>query len=530
MKLFYTSQISKIDKYTIDNEPIASIDLMERAANVIYKKLSELFSKKSNFVIVAGSGNNGGDSLAVARLLFNNGYSVRVFLLNITGKYSEDCKTNIERLKHANINFKTSNVILDNGLKMQIPNQVRNDENIKFSIIKNAKNISFKNDEVIIDAIFGSGLTRNADGFVAEIINKINNSGCKVISIDMPSGLFGEDNSENNLQNIVKANYTLTLQFPKISFFFAENSCFVGEWIVLPIGLHKDIVKNEPSKYFYVKKEFANNILHKRNKFSHKGNYGHALLISGSKGKMGAAILASRACLRSGVGLLTTHVPSCGNKIMQTAVPEAMLSLDENDNVVTNITNFKNYNAIGIGPGVGTNKTTLNILKQLFKNNKLPIVIDADGLNLISQNPDLLKTLPENSILTPHPKEFDRLAGNSKNTYSRHLNAIKFANEHKVYIVLKGAYTQIICPNGDCYFNSTGNPGMATAGSGDVLTGILLSFLAQGYNNLESVILGVYIHGLSGDIAVSEKSQESLIASDIIENLGKAFKKLTVCL
>jgi len=502
MKLFFTKQIAKIDKFTIEHEPVSSIDLMERAANEIFKKIVEIYPLNTKFVIVSGSGNNGGDGLAVARLLYKARFSVKVFLLDISGKFSEDCKTNTERLK-------------------LLPN-------LEFSIVKNADSTSFKNDEVIIDAIFGSGLTRKVEGFVAEIINKINDSGCKIISIDIPSGLFGEDNSENNLQNIVKANYTLTLQFPKISFFFAENNIFVGNWYVLPIGLHKEIINTEPSNYSYVDNEFVKNIIHKRDKFSHKGSYGHALLIAGSKGKMGAAILASRACLRAGAGLLTTHVPKCGYKIIQTAIPEAMASIDENENFVTNITSFENYNAVGIGPGIGTKNETKELLKNLFENCLKPIVIDADGLNIISKQPEILNILLNNSILTPHPKEFDRLAGNSENSEQRHLKAKQFAQQYNVYIVLKGANTQIICPDGDCYFNSTGNPGMATAGSGDVLTGIILSLLAQGYSSLHASLLGVYIHGLAGDIATNENGMEYIIASDIIENLGKAFKKFSV--
>ncbi len=553
MKLFLTSQISNIDKYTIEHEPISSVDLMERAANEIFKKIVELFSTNKKFIIVAGNGNNGGDGLVVARLLFNAGYSVRVFILNVSGKFSNDCQTNIERFKSlSNIDFSiiknADSISFKNGCcsgtrhgglnppshsckveanYKEIAGQSRNDEqNSSLTYIQTVN----KNDEIIIDAIFGSGLTRKVEGFVSEIINKINDSGCKIISIDIPSGLFGENNSENNFQNIIKANYTLTLQFPKISFFFAENNKFVGTWHVLPIGLNKDIINSELTNYFYVDNDFIKNIIHKRDKFSHKGIYGHALLIAGSKGKMGAAILSSLACLRTGVGLLTTHVPKCGYEIIQTAVPEVMASVDENENFVTNNNDLKKYDAIGIGPGIGTENATKDLLKQIFVSCNKPIVIDADGLNIISQYAEFLNLLPKNSILTPHPKEFDRLAGNSDNSYHRHLKAKQFAQKYNVYIVLKGANSQIICPDGDCYFNSTGNPGMATAGSGDVLTGIILSLLAQGYSSLHASLLGVYIHGLSGDIVAEEKSQESLIASDLVENLGKAFKKLTFCL
>ncbi len=533
MKLFITKQIAKIDKYTIDNEPVASIDLMERAANEIFKKIIELFSKNSKFAIVAGNGNNGGDGLAIARLLFNSGFSVRVYLLDISGKFSEDCKTNIKRLKDASKNSQNRHAVPHkagsaSSFKTEIPKQVRNDDksNLEFAILKNAENISFNKNEIIIDAIFGSGLTRNVEGFTAEIINKINDSGCKIVSIDIPSGLFGEVHSGNNTQNIVKANYTLTLQFPKIAFFFAENNKFVGDWFVLPIGLHQEIINSEPTNYFYADKEFVKNIIHKRNKFSHKGNYGHALLIAGSKGKMGAAILASRACLHSGAGLLTTHVSKCGYQIIQTAVPEAMASIDENENFITKLTDIKIFDAIGIGPGIGTKNETKELLKNLFENCSKPIVIDADGLNIISKQPELLNILPKNAILTPHPKEFDRFAGNSENSFQRHNKAKQFASKYNVFIVLKGANTQIICPDGNCYFNSTGNPGMATAGSGDVLTGIILSFLAQGYSQLNGALLGVYIHGLAGDIAAEENGMEFIIASDITNNLGKAFKKV----
>jgi len=294
----------------------------------------------------------------------------------------------------------------------------------------------------------------------------------------------------------------------------------------LPIGLHQEIINSEPANYFYIDNEFARNILHVRNTFSHKGTYGHALLFAGSKGKMGAAVLASRACLRAGAGLLTTHVPKCGYEILQTTVTEAMASIDADENFITKLPQVDNYDAIGIGPGLGTENETKEFCKNLLINSSKPLVIDADGLNILSQQPELLNILPKNAVLTPHPKEFDRFAGNSESFYKRHLKAKLFAEKYQVYIVLKGAYTQVICPDGNCYFNSTGNPGMATGGSGDVLTGIILSFLAQGYGPLNASILGVFIHGLAGDLVAAENSQESVVAGDLIEMLGKSFKFL----
>ena len=263
-----------------------------------------------------------------------------------------------------------------------------------------------------------------------------------------------------------------------------------------------------------------------RNQFAHKGNFGHALLLAGSRGKTGAAVLAAKACLRSGAGLLTVHIPACGEIILQTSIPEAMIEIDKEQDMITGLGSITKYNAIGIGPGIGCDERTADALLQLFENSKQPLVLDADAINLVAQNEQLQKALPANSILTPHVGEFDRLAGNSDNAYERLLKACQWAVRHQSYIVLKGSNTAICTSDEKCYFNPTGNPGMATAGSGDVLTGIILGLLAQSYSPLNASLTGVFLHGLAGDIAASEKSQESLIASDIIENLGLAFKKI----
>lgn len=498
MKLFSTRQIASIDQFTIANEPISSCELMERASSEIYNKITELFSKDTEFMVIAGHGNNGGDGLVVARLMAQSNFKVRVLFVTQIEKLSPDCKVNFERLKTIS--------------------------SIKYQFINKSSEISFNSNEVIIDALFGSGLTRPLEGLALEMVIKINNSECKVVSIDIPSGLMGEDNSKNNKEGIVKADYTLTLQFPKVSFFFAENSKFTGKWFVLPIGLHKEIIEKESSSFFYTEIDTIKNILKKRDQFSHKGNFGHALLIAGSYGKMGAAVLSAKSCMRTGVGLLTTHIPECGYEIVQISVPEAMVSIDTCHEFISELPSLKNYNSIGIGPGIGTNPLTLELLRKLIENVSVPIVLDADALNLISENKDMLKLLPVNTIITPHPKEFDRLAGNSESSYERLLKVKQLAEKYNLIIVLKGAYTQIVFPDGECFFNSTGNPGMATGGSGDVLTGIILGLLAQGYSSFEAALLGVYLHGFSGDLSAQENSQESLIASDIIDNIGNAYK------
>lgn len=495
MRILNSKQVPVVDKFTIENEPILSINLMERAAKVCFEWIVENFSFSKQFKIFVGSGNNGGDALAIARMLAEEKYNVDVYLLS--KKLSPDSKINKKRLdeqKLANINFISS--------EKKLP--------------------EINDDDIIIDGMFGSGLSRSVEGIYLDVINHINKNKATVISIDIPSGLFAENNFNHKGEKI-KADYTLTLEMPFLSFFFAENEDFIGEWIILPIGLDKDFINSQTCEEFYISKDFIKNKIKKRKKFSHKGTYGHSLLIAGSHGKFGAAILAARACLRSGAGLLTTHLPTYGCDIMQTAFPEAMISRDISDIIFSQAPDLENFDAIGIGCGIGKKNNTAKGLLDLLKKSNKPIILDADALNILSENKTWLDFLPKNSILTPHPKEFERLFGIFPNNYERHLALKEFAKKYNIYIVLKGANTATACPDGEVYFNSTGNAGMATAGSGDVLTGIILSFLSQKYSPKDAALIGVYIHGLAGDFAAKEKSEFSLIASDIIDFLPKAF-------
>jgi len=361
----------------------------------------------------------------------------------------------------------------------------------------------------------------------------INQSDCTVVSIDMPSGLFFDNNNENDLNKIIHAHYTLTFQQPKLSFFFAENAAYTGQWKVLNIGLLPEAIEKQNSRYHVLQKKDIAAYIQPRNKFAHKGDFGHACLIAGSHGMMGACVLAAKACLRTGVGLVTTHIPQGENVIVQTSVPEALVSLDENPEVISQIPDLNSFSAIAIGPGIGKKQETQQAMLTLFylKNTRKTnfsgsLVLDADALNILSENRDWLDMLPPNSILTPHPKEFDRLAGKSENSYQRHLKQIKMARKYSVFIVLKGAHTSIATPDGSCFFNTTGNPGMATAGSGDVLTGIIVSLLAQGWSPHRAACTGVWLHGAAGDIVALKSGQQALIAGDIIKNIGKAYKKL----
>jgi len=527
MKILSAEQIREVDAYTIKNEPIKSTDLMERAATQCFKWLTKHFKKDVNFKIFCGLGNNGGDGLVIARLLAEKGYKVEVFIVRYSKNCSEDFSINEKRLlsvKNITVhNLTESQNISTSSINHSAPSKSRSASGGQQSI-------------VIIDAIFGSGLSRPIEGFVADVVYHINKSGVEVIAIDIPSGLFSEDNTNNIYKNIVKAKHTLSFEVPKLAFMFPENAGYVGEWHVLPIGLHKGFISEQPSSNFMITEETAKSILKPRTKFSHKGNYGHALLVAGSYGMMGAAVLASKACLRAGSGLLTTHIPKCGYEILQAAVPEAMADVDSSEKCISGNIELSStrggsasggkYNAIGLGPGIGRDKKTHKTVKFLIQNTTVPLVIDADAINIIAENKTWIPFVPQNSIYTPHPKEFERLAGKASNGYERNRKQIEFAKKYKVYVALKGAHTAITCPDGYCYFNSTGNPGMATGGSGDVLTGIILGLLAQGYSSKESVMLGVYLHGSAGDQYAFDYSHEKLIASDIIDRLGGTFEIL----
>jgi len=502
MKLFTTKQIAELDKYTIENEPVDDIDLMERAALQITNWMVQHFSTEQKIVAFAGPGNNGGDALAISRQMADLDYNCELYLMDLGKELKGSPAINWERLEKQG--------------------------KVKLSKMKSIEDFpEIKESDVVLDGLFGSGLSRKLKGLPAEIVSRINQGLSTVVGIDIPSGLMGEDNTGNDMDYIIRADHTLTFQFPKISFFFAENEQFVGEWEVLPIGLHPDAIENQKSDYSLLERTNVGKIVPLHSKFEHKGTLGHALLISGSFGKMGAAVLASRSCLRSGVGLLTTHVPRMGYSILQTAVPEAMASVDQHDSVFTEFPDLDVYSAIGIGPGIDQKQNTRKALCELLENAKIPMVIDADALNILSAQIEWLEKLPEGCVLTPHPGEFRRLAGETENSYQRIQKQKAFSKKYNCVVVLKGAFTTVATPNGHVYFNSTGNPGMATGGSGDVLTGIILGLLAQGMSSEEAAILGVFVHGLAGDIAAKEKSEFSMIAGDIITALGKAFKKLT---
>ncbi|MGV3598869.1 MAG: NAD(P)H-hydrate dehydratase [Bacteroidota bacterium] len=503
MKIFTAEQIRAWDEYTITNEPIASIDLMERAASKCVKWLIGHFLQNTHFDVFCGMGNNGGDGLAIGRMLSKENKNITVYILKTAEKGSPDFEANLKRLKET-----------------QVP----------IVELTSSENFTPITDEsIIIDALFGTGLKRPLEGLAAQLVTHINNSPTVKVSIDVPSGLPADwvDNFAD-YKDVIEANYTLTFQVPKQSFLLPDTGKYVGSLVVIDIGLSKDYVVNTKSQHYWVDGTLVSHLLKTRNRFSHKGTYGHALLIGGSMGKAGAMLLATKACIKAGAGLTTSFVPRCAYTPMQTAVPEAMTETIQKEDLLDFMpTNTNTYTAIGIGPGMGTQITTRDALDDFFANvDSKKLVLDADALNCLSLNFAERKKvkLPEGAILTPHPKEFDRMFGESKTAWERLKKQTEVAQKHKVTIVLKGTYTSIAAPNGEVYFNSTGNPGMATGGSGDVLTGIITALRAQSYTATEACILGVYLHGLAADLALQTESTESLAAGDIITHLGRAYK------
>lgn len=500
MKLLTAQQIKDWDAYTIKHKPIASIDLMEHAATLCFNQIVFLVDKKKitdNFKVFCGTGNNGGDGLVIAKLLAQNNFKVEVYVLDNPHK-SEDFIANFIALETCGINITTIKQI---SILVE-PNQ-------PFSAI---------------DALFGTGLNKPLEGVVAEVAEFINNYATNTISVDIPSGLPAEVYTTEEFKNkvIVKADYTLTFQAPKQSFLFADTYQFVGNFIVLDIGLLPSFLDTLEVNKLYLTTNFVKSILKPKSKFSHKGTNGHALVAGGSFGKMGAVILSAKAVLRSGCGLVTVFIPKVGYTILQTALPEAMVITDDELYVLRNFPNANNYSAIGVGIGLGTDNFTKTGLLNWFKTIHKPIVIDADAINicavLLQENNDF--KFPNNVILTPHPKEFDRLVGFCNNALERYQKQIALSKKHHIIVVLKGAHTCITLPNGKSYFNSSGNYLLATAGSGDVLTGIITSFLAQGYSIENAAILGVFLHGYCANILLNQNA--TIIASDITDVISKA--------
>ena len=502
MKILTATQIRELDKYTIEHEPIKSIDLMERAARALTAAIIHRWAPSVPVVVFAGPGNNGGDALAVARMLSEQNYQVQTFLFNISGKLSADCAEQKQRL----ISKRGRPLLTEVTQEFDPPQLERG--------------------MLVVDGLFGSGLNKPLAGGFASLVKYINGSKAEVVSIDVPSGLMTEDNSYNVRANIVRADVTLTLQHQKLSFLFAEYQQVIGQLQVLDIGLSAEGIEKTDAHYTLVDESQVRAMLRPRDPFAHKGMMGHALLVAGSYGMAGAAVLAARACMRSGVGKLTVHTPRRNAYILQTAIPEAVLHTDREETIFSEAVATEGFQSMAIGPGLGTSEQTGIAMIAQIRRAQCPVVADADALNILATKHAWLQQLPKGIILTPHPKELERLEGQCTDSYELLSKARMLAERLQGYVILKGHRTAICMPDGHIVFNATGNAGMATAGSGDVLTGIILGLLARGYQQREACILGTWLHGRAGDLAARQLGEESLMASDIINFLPKAFLSL----
>lgn len=487
-----SDQIREADQYTIQNEPIASIDLMERASEAFVHAFLSLFTKKEPVNLFCGTGNNGGDGLAIARLLMNEGWEVAIYIVGDPTRGSNDFKTNLERIK-------------------------------EFKLVQTKADFPSCENKMIIDAIFGSGLSRPIEGIYKDLVVFLNGQNTTSISVDIASGLFADQPMTNDVIAF-EPDFTISFQVPKLVFFLPECHQNVGEWKIVDIGLNKSFINKCTSSYYLTSHEDVKSLLPVRQKFTHKNSVGRLMIVAGSKGKMGAAILCSQAAFRGGVGLLNVCVPTCGTQIMQLALPEAMV-IESLDSTVIDVIP-KTNDTVAIGPGIGTDAKTINAFSTFLSEHKDPIVLDADAINILALHQELLSEIPAGSILTPHPGEFKRLVGDWKNDVDKLEKLRNFCKAHEVNMVVKGAYSAVCDKEGIIHFNPTGNPGLATAGSGDVLTGIIGAFLAQGLAPFHALLLGVYLHGLSGDLAVESVSSGWIQASDVVAFLPEAIASL----
>jgi len=507
MKIFSNEELRSIDTYTIEHEGVSSLELIHRTATSVASRFQESCADRGQRIVVfAGWGRNGADSVAASTLLLEEGYNPQVILFNIGGKRlcaeCEACRNELlEKFPACDFTEVTGN----------------------FSMPE------LDASTWVIDGMFGSGLNRPLAGSLQMIIRAINESGAKILSIDIPSGLMSDWNSHTLTRNVIHATVTIAIGSPRLAFFIEDNAHAVGQWEVADIGLSKEAMRKAPYTYYLITNQDIRRILRPRDMYASKADFGSALICAGSYGMMGAAVLSTRACLRSGAGKVTCYAPRCGYYVMQTAVPDAMFERDSHDVAISQITLKHDYQAVAIGPGIGTADITINALENFLKlanANSKPLVLDADALNCIALRPIMLNYLPVLSVLTPHAGEFDRLFGAQPSAEARLRKAIEVAAFYNIIIVLKGRYTAIVRPDGKVHINSSGTPALATPGSGDVLTGVITGLIAQGYTPETAAIVGVYIHGVAGEICEQTHGSYGVCADDVAGAIGQAIKRV----
>jgi hydroxyethylthiazole kinase-like uncharacterized protein yjeF len=515
MKVVTAEQMRNIDRKTVEGYGIPGAVLMERAGLAVSLKIREFFEKRK-VVVLAGSGNNGGDGIVVARDLFNRGWNAKVIVLAKEGKLSPDCLVQYRIAK-----------------KMGVPMVFRT--NVSGADLHSA---------VVVDAIFGTGLSKPLMSPLSDVVRFLNASEVSVVSVDIPSGIFSDNGQV--MGEAVRADYTVTFGLPKVGHVIYPGAEHCGKLFVENIGFPEELLTSDAIALQTVERTVASALVPERPVYSYKGDYGHVLVVAGSKGKTGAALMTARACLRAGAGMVTIGIPETLAGAFQSRVTEEMvLPLPDNGGVLaadalSPILEFldKRADVLAMGPGLTAGPGIIKILEALLPAAAVPMVLDADAINAISGKTDILSKVKSPIVLTPHPGEMARLLRTRsrgadetelRNSIERdRINtALSFAQNSGTYLVLKGVPTIIAEPEGRVFLNTTGNPGMATAGAGDVLTGVIAGCVGQGMSPLDASVLGTYLHGLSGDIASSKKGMHSLVAVDLIEILPEAFRELS---
>lgn len=495
MKILTADQIKDCDSATIQ-KGISSSELMEKAARSCVDWLDINFKNVDRFFIFCGNGNNGGDGFAIARMLYEKGFDVMVFIDIDNQNFSPDAEVNLKRVKSIS------------GIE-----------------IKDLSEFSSKKDysTLIIDAIFGYGLNRKLSGKVEKTVSEINESKLPKVSIDIPSGLFADKIIAGH-STVLMSDFTLTFQFYKRSFLHPETGRFCGKVEVLDIGLDGDFIDKAETDHFVIDQDLIKEIYKPREEFSNKGTFGKSILVGGSYGKIGAILMSTVSALKTGSGLTFTISPECGNLILQSQAPEAMF-IGSGEKYIEEI-EIQEKAVYGIGPGIGKEKQTQKALFDFLKVCKNPLVLDADALNILAEN-DKTNLIPKNSVITPHPLEFERLFGKTENSFERLELAKNKAEEQQIFIVLKDHHTAVVTPGKQVFYNITGNSGMAKGGSGDVLTGILTALISQKYDIEKACIFGVWLHGKAGELAAEEFSKEAMLPTNLIDKIGEVFKYLS---
>lgn len=507
MKIFSSEEINAIIKYTLKEQGLTERQFIDNVGEALASEIISRLIPGHKLVMFAGPELNGAYGLATARHLCLQGFHPEVYLFNVGGKrISDNCRA-----------------ARDSFVESCGPELLTEITGMEFSMPDLAGEVT------VIDSLFGTERQTPLGGGFQSIVRHINDTATRIVSLDVPSGLLVDSVEGLINRNIIHATLTLAIGVPRVAFFLRENAELLGSWKIVPVDLSQRAMDSLPLTYGMVERSYVRKVLPPRHPFESKADSGDAIIFGGSYGMLGASVLAAKAALRGGCGKVTVHGPRCGYFVLQTAVPCALFESDPGDLAINTIELKRNYNAVAIGPGMGTVDATIDALDSFLKianANSRPLILDADALNCIAIRPEMLNHLPVLSVLTPHAGEFDRIFGRQPTSYARLLKARSEAQKRQIIIVLKGHFTAIVRPDGKVLFNPTGSVALATAGTGDVLTGLMAALAARGLPMEVAAIAAPYIHGVAGDLSAGIHGTYGVTASDVADNIGRAIKDI----